>query len=41
MTNFIALFTLVYGVMVLYLVNEEDYKRAALPEDEIALTQND
>ncbi|KAJ8910082.1 hypothetical protein NQ315_010872 [Exocentrus adspersus] len=39
--NFIGVFAALYGVMVLYMVNETDYKRVALPEDEMALASSD
>lgn len=39
--NFIGVFAALYGVLVLYMVNELDYKRVALPEDEMALTGSD
>ncbi|KAJ8970508.1 hypothetical protein NQ317_007873 [Molorchus minor] len=39
--NLIGVFVVFYGVMVLYLVNEMDYKRVSLPEDEIALAASE
>ncbi|CAH1992594.1 unnamed protein product [Acanthoscelides obtectus] len=39
--NFMGIFIALYGVLVLYLVNESDYKRAPLPEDQIALSHSE
>ncbi|XP_074040176.1 transmembrane ascorbate-dependent reductase CYB561 isoform X2 [Leptinotarsa decemlineata] len=37
--NLIGVFTVFYGVMVLYMVNEMDYKRVATVEDDIPLSE--
>lgn len=39
--NFIALFTAFFGILVLYLVNDADFKRHNLPEDEVILTETE
>lgn len=41
LVNIMGLFIVAYGVLVIYLVNEVDYKRHALPDDEIALTESE
>lgn len=38
--NFIGVFAVLYGVLVLYLVNETDFKRVESPEDEITLASS-
>ncbi|EFA05356.2 transmembrane ascorbate-dependent reductase CYB561 [Tribolium castaneum] len=40
MVNFIGLFIAFWGILVLYLVNDVDFKRANLPEDEVALSNS-
>ncbi|KAL1501210.1 hypothetical protein ABEB36_006582 [Hypothenemus hampei] len=39
--NFIALITVFYGLLVLYLVLDGTYKRQTLPEEELVLTERD
>jgi hypothetical protein len=41
MVNFVALFVAFFGILVLYLVNDSDFKRTNLPEDEVALATTD
>ncbi|XP_044260543.1 transmembrane ascorbate-dependent reductase CYB561 [Tribolium madens] len=41
MVNFIGLFIAFFGILVLYLVNDVDFKRVSLPEDEVALSNTD
>ncbi|CAH0549206.1 unnamed protein product [Brassicogethes aeneus] len=38
MCNFIAIFAVFYALIVLYMVNDDDYKRTPLPEDEMVLS---
>lgn len=39
--NTIGLLTIFYGILVLHLVKEAAYRRLALPEDEMVLTENE
>nr|CAI5827315.1 unnamed protein product [Callosobruchus analis]CAI5855149.1 unnamed protein product [Callosobruchus analis] len=39
--NFMGIFIALYGVLVMYLVHEPDYKRTPLPEDQIALSHSE
>lgn len=38
--NFIGVLAVLYGVLVLYLVNETDFKRVEAVEDEITLASS-
>ncbi|XP_022905822.1 transmembrane ascorbate-dependent reductase CYB561 isoform X2 [Onthophagus taurus] len=41
LVNTLAMLTALFSVLTLYLVNEREYKRENVPEDEIALTRNE
>lgn len=39
--NLIGVFIALYGILVLYLVNHDDFKRTALTDDQIGLDRSD
>lgn len=38
--NFIGIFLAIFGALVLYLINENTYKRVPLPEDDMLLSSS-